>query len=151
MSIFRKPIKRTRSGTYEVNLDDTERTLLRVLPGELRAKFANPDDPDLRRLFPPAYSDDEDRDDEYQRLMQDDLVSRHGESLQVLEQTAEATELSEEQTLQWLNALNQVRLVLGTRLDVSEDDDPSDPGGPERQAYYFLGALQELVIDALSG
>lgn len=150
MSIFRKPIKRTRSGTYEVNLDQAERTLLRVLPEELRARFADPDDPDLRRLFPPAYTDDEDHDDEYRRLMQEDLVSRHSESLQVLQQTAEATELSEEQTLQWLNALNQIRLVLGTRLEVSEDDDPAELSGPEHQAYYFLGALQELVIDALS-
>jgi hypothetical protein len=152
LSLFRRVIRRTRQGRYQINLGADERSMLRALPADLRERLADPDDPGLRRLFPPAYGDDEQRAAEYRRLMQDDLVSRHRESLEVLERTADAEELSEEEMLAWLNALNQIRLVLGTRLDVSEDDDLSArPQTPEEAVYLFLGALQELVVDALSG
>ncbi len=144
-------VRRTRHGRYQINLGPDERTMLRTLPADLRERLADPDDPGLRRLFPPAYGSDEQRAAEYRRLMQDDLVERHRQSLDVLEATADATDLSEEDMLAWLNALNQIRLVLGTRLDVSEEDDPgADPRSPEEAVYHFLGALQELVVEALS-
>jgi Domain of unknown function (DUF2017) len=112
--------------------------------------LANPDDPLLRRLFPPAYTDDDQASAEYRRLMTEDLVERHQASLDILERTAGATELSEEEVTAWMGALNQLRLVLGTSLDVSEEDDPAALTSPQHQLYYFLGALQELVVDALS-
>lgn len=149
---FNRVVRRTRHGRYQINLGPDERAMLRALPADLLERLADPDDPGLRRLFPPAYGVDEERAAEYRRLMQDDLVERHREALNVLETTADASELSEEELLGWLNALNQIRLVLGTRLDVSEDDDPgAAPSNPEQAVYLFLGALQELVVDALSG
>ena len=52
-----------------------------------------------------------------------------------------------------MTALNQLRLVLGTRLDVSEDDeplpDPEDPAAPLHDIYHYLGVLLEAVLDAL--
>lgn len=151
MARFFKPIRRTRSGKYQVNLGEPERQLLKELPAQLRERLADPDDPMLRRLFPPAYTDDPDAAEEYRRLMTEDLVDRHRAALDVLEQTADAVQLDEEELTAWMGALNQLRLVLGTGLDVSEDDDPSQATSPEYQLYYFLGALQELVVDALSG
>ncbi len=147
---FLKPVRRTRAGTFQINLSADQRELLGGLPAQLRALFANPDDPLLRRLFPPAYSDDEEASAEYRRLMTEDLVERHQASLDILERTAQATELNEEEMTAWMGALNQLRLVLGTSLDVSEDDDPTAAASPQHQLYYFLGALQEAVIDALA-
>ena len=52
----------------------------------------------------------------------------------------------------WLTALNDLRLVLGTRLDVSEDDDdvdPDDPDAPAHAVYHYLGLLLGEVVDAL--
>jgi hypothetical protein len=123
--------------------------MLRQLPAELKALLAEPDDPGLRRLFPPAYSDDDEASAEYRRLMQSDLLEHHAAALDTLERTSDATELSPDEAQAWLSALNQLRLVLGTRLDVSEDDDPTTMESPEQQIYYYLGYLQEHVVDAL--
>ena len=46
-----------------------------------------------------------------------------------------------------------MRLVLGTRLDVSEDmapPDPEDPTAPEYALYELLGQLQYLMIEVLA-
>ena len=55
----------------------------------------------------------------------------------------------------WLAALNDLRLVLGTRLDVSEDEfadgfDPNAPHAYELAVYAFLTWLQEAAIQAAS-
>ncbi|MGH2686787.1 MAG: DUF2017 family protein, partial [Actinomycetota bacterium] len=109
----------------------------------------------LRRLFPTAYTDDEERDGEYQRLMHDDLLGHRLGCLATVEETIELERLSEGQLVAWMGALNDLRLVLGTRLDVSEDTDvlepdPSDPDGPATAVYGWLGWLLEHVIDALN-
>jgi len=147
--IFSKPVRRTRGGRFAVSLSPDERTVLRRLPADLKAMLAEPDDPSLRRLFPAAYQDDADKEQEFRRLMQSDLVEHHAAALDILSETAEASELSEEEALAWLSALNQLRLVLGTRLDVREDDDPGEGRSPEHQLYFYLGYLQEQVVAAL--
>ena len=54
----------------------------------------------------------------------------------------------------WLSWLNDIRLVLGTRLEVTEDtyDDSFDPDDPRAQLlgiYGWLGWLQESLISCL--
>jgi hypothetical protein len=149
---FRAPIRRKANGRYQVNLGPGERQLLRTLPAQLEDLLSAPDEPNMRRLFPPAYHqpDDQDRQEEYRRLMLDDLVEGHREALATLARTADAREVSEEELAAWMRALNSLRLFLGTALDVSEDDDPRDSSSPEQQIYLVLGILQEQVVDALS-
>ena len=154
MSLFdRRPIRRTRSGAYAVDLGPDERAVLGSLPAQMREALAERDDPSLRRLFPPAYASPEDREkeEEFERLMGEDLLAGHREALGVLESTASAPELTAEQLDGWLRALNSIRLLLGTRLEVSEDDDTDPSASPAHALYYFLGYLQESGIDALSG
>lgn len=152
-SLFRRPVRRTRSGRYALNLSAGERAVLRSLAPQLQAALADPNDPGLRRLFPPAYGEtvDADKQEEYARLMQEDLVKGHGATLAVLEQTASSDELSPEELEAWVRALNHLRLVIGTRLDVTEADDAHTSDDPEHQLYYYLGYLQECVVEALSG
>jgi hypothetical protein len=135
-------------------LDDDERALLRGLPRQLRELLAT-DDPSLLRLFPTAYTDDPKREAEYQDLMREDLLELHRGALEVMEETIDATDLDEDQLVAWLKAVNQMRLVLGTRLDVTEDlydegMDPSDPRAPGFALYSYLGWLQEHIVQALS-
>jgi hypothetical protein len=149
-----KRIKRTRKGQFQIRLPAEERDLLRSLPGQLK-DLLEEDDPSLRRLFPPAYLDDPERDADYQQLMRADLLERHRAALDVMAETIDAEELQEEQLAGWLGALNDLRLVLGTRLDVSEDMwddelDPSDPRAPALGLYGYLGWLQEQVVEALA-
>jgi hypothetical protein len=152
-------IRRTRQGDFEVRLPEVERALLGTLVGALRAALDGDvaAEPTLRRLFPPAYvdPDDQEAEAEYQGLMQDELLASRRAALEVLEATATRDRLDEGELLSWMTALNQLRLVLGTRLDVSEDDpplpDPDDPAAALHEVYHYLGVLLEAVLDALDG
>jgi hypothetical protein len=151
----RGPITRTRDGDYRLRLAPEERDVLRGMPDQLRRLMAE-DDPGLKRLFPPAYLDDAERDAEYRRLMREELVNRRLESLAMVEATVDADRLSEEQLNAWMKVINDLRLVIGTSLDVQEDDDPAqqlapdDPLAPMQAMYWFLSYLLEASIAALS-
>ena len=155
MGLFRRRrVQRSRRGTYEVHLPEPERALLGSLADQLRELLAETtDDPVVRRLFPTAYHDDAERDREYQQLVRDELLERRLAALATVEDTLEASELDEEQLNAWLRGLNDLRLVLGTRLDVSEaplDVDADDPDAPAYAVYEYLGFLLSEVVDALS-
>jgi hypothetical protein len=154
MVLDRRRVKRTRSGTFQLRLPPEERDLLRGLPDQLRELLLS-DDPSTRRLFPPAYVDDPEREEEYRRLMADDLLRRRQGALDIVEETIDADHLDEEQLTAWMGAINDLRLVLGTRLDVSEDMDidslaDDDPLTPAFALYGYLGWLQEQIVAALA-
>jgi hypothetical protein len=157
MRFFAKPhFARNRDGTYSLRLDESERALLASLPDQLEALLQSPD-PGLAgtRLFPPAYTDDEELDVEYQRLMRDELIRRRVEALGTLRDTAGADSLTADQLDAWARVVNDARLVLGTLLDVSEDEDPldTDPDAADahqRVVYVVLSGLVADAIDALS-
>jgi hypothetical protein len=151
----RRSIKRDRKqGGYTLSLPADERALLRSLPGLFR-EVLQTDDPSLRRLFPPAYTDDDDANDEFQRLMREELLEGKLAALEIVEQTANADHLTEAQLEGWLGALESLRLFLGTQLDVSEElyaveIDPDDPSAPTLALYGYLSWLQEQAVEALS-
>lgn len=150
---FRR-IERDRKGGYKLSLPPEERRLLRSLPAEFRAVLQT-DDPSLRRLFPPAYTDDDEANDEFQRLMREELLEGKLAALQVVEETAGADHLTAQQLEAWLGALESIRLFLGTQLDVSEETyalelDPNDPDAPALELYGYLSWLQEQAVEALS-
>jgi hypothetical protein len=155
MGIFgAKRIKRLGSGRYRVTLPEPEQELLRTLVPQLRDLLTT-DDPSLTRLFPTAYADDPERDAGYHAMVRDELLERRFAALDVLERTIEGGEVDEEALSAWMRSLNDLRLVLGTRLDVSEDDhpaglDPEDPMAHAWAIYHYLGALQGMVVDALT-
>ncbi|MGQ0431981.1 MAG: DUF2017 family protein [Microthrixaceae bacterium] len=155
MALFRRRrISRTRSGRYEIHLPEPERTLLGNLATQLRELLTETtDDPSVRRLFPTAYHDDPERDREYQQLVRDELLERRLAALATLDATLSASELDEEALSSWLRALNDLRLVLGTRLDVAEDlreVDPDDPDAPAYAVYEYLAFLLTEAVDALA-
>jgi hypothetical protein len=148
--VFSRPVKRTRSGRFQIHLSAEERDALRSLPGELKALIgAGTEDPNLRRLFPPAYPDDPALEAEYERLVRQDLIANRTAALDVMAKTVDATELDEDEMSGWLSAINDLRLVLGTQLDVSEDDLGGDT--PLDRLYHYLGYLEEMVVEALAG
>ena len=149
----RSRIERAGPGRYSISLPKRERELLVNLTEQLRdALLATTDDPSLRRLFPTAYHEDPERDREYQQLVRDELLERRLAALALVEETVSTGRLDEAGLTSWLTALNDLRLVLGTRLDVSEDDpevDPDDPDAPAYAVYHYLGMLVGEVVDAL--
>lgn len=150
----RRRVSRTRQGTYAVRLPAPERQLLGNLVEQLRELLeVTTDDPSVRRLFPTAYHEDPERDREYQQLVRDELLERRLAALETVEETATADELDEHQLTAWLTALNDLRLVLGTRLDVSEDQpelDVDDPAAPAMAVYGYLSVLLGDIVDALA-
>jgi len=157
VSLFRRSrIRRTRRGTYRIELPDQERELLRHLLPQLRALVAGeePGDGRTRRLHPPAYADDVEADADYQRLMREDLEASRLAALDAVEATVDATELDEQQLMSWLGAVNNLRLVLGTVLDVSEELEigelPEETPDVEAYALYaYLSSLLGEMVDAL--
>jgi Domain of unknown function (DUF2017) len=154
MSSPGRRVHRTRRGRYRLRLTDEEREVLRALPGQLR-EILDSDDPSLRRLHPPAYQDDPEREAEYRRLVRDDLLRQRLNALEVMEATIDAGSLDLEQMTAWLGAINDLRLVLGTRLDVTEEmhDEgipPEDPRAASFALYRYLGLLEEQVVAAVA-
>ncbi len=148
----------TRSGDrYVLHLGKDERALVARLLGELRALLTEPGNPALvARLFPTVHPDHPEREAEYQRLTRDELVTSRLASLDTVEavlgRSARKATLSEAQLLAFMQAVNGVRLVLGTMLDVQEDDDMLDPDDdPEHHLYAYLSWLLDSTVRALSG
>ena len=152
----RRRIERTSKGDIRLRLPRDERALLRSLPGQLQRLLAEaPDDPSLERLFPPAY-DDAESEAEYRRLMGDELLDGRRRALRVIEDTLDEDRLTTEQAESWLTGLNDLRLVLGMRLDVTDETlleriHPDDPDAFEVSLYAYLSWLQEQLVEALEG
>jgi hypothetical protein len=148
----RRPFRRRSDGALTVNLSKAERQVLANIAPELREMLADGSDDALRRLFPPAYADDDEHEVDYQSMVHDELLRKRLDDLDILEQTAQATELTDDEAQQWMHAINGLRLVLGTRLDVSEDMNVPDRDQPAAGAfalYEYLGYLLENLLDGL--
>ena len=150
----RPALERTPEGDFLLTISAEEREMLRSLPGQLR-ELLGTGDPSLRRLSPPAHPDDARQEAEYRELVGQDLEAQRRQSLEVMEATIDAERLDKEQLSAWLASLNDLRLVLGTRLDVTEE--MYEEGLPERDRrspvfalYLYLGWLEEQVVAALA-
>ncbi len=151
-----RPVRRNRRGQIELNIPDPARQVLAQLCRELRLMLGT-DDPSLARLFPTAYTDDADREAEYQILARSELGDRRLEVLEIIERTIDARTLEEDEVKAWMHGINQLRLVLGTQLGVSEDEFPDIPegDGPDAAtwangwaAYEYLSALLDAFVTA---
>ena len=121
---------------------------------------APPDDPVLARLLPDAYRDDTEAAGEFRRFTEQELRSGKLAAAQTvldtLPEEGGRVELTEEDGQVWLRALNDVRLALGVRLDITEDTaqrtqdlDPADPRSAYLWVYDWLTYLQETLVRAL--
>ncbi len=150
----RQPVVPNGDGTYSLNLREEERALIAAIVPDLRSLLADdPNDEMLTRLFPTARPDDAEAEAEYRDMVRDELVSKRLARLDIVAELAEATALDQEQLAAWMGAVNDIRLVLGTRLEVTEDDefeetDEADAESVARSAYWYLGWLLEHLVEA---
>ena len=118
-----------------------------------------PEDPALARLLPDAYGDDDpEANREFRRYTDADLRARKRADAEVvarmLPEGGGKVLLDRDEADSWLGFLNDLRLVLGTRLEVTEDLDEDalaadDARLPALQLYAWLGWLQESLISCL--
>lgn len=158
----RPPIERHGAG-YRFNLDLEERELVHRLMGEMRALLQDPDDSDgrLKRIFPTAYhqAGDQALDEEYQRLMREEILTSRLKGLDVVDEfmnaaSGDRANATEAQMMAFLQALNGIRLVLGTMLDVDEAHDVDDiaedhPHAGEYNLYDFLSWMLDWSVRAV--
>jgi Domain of unknown function (DUF2017) len=144
-----------------LRLDSQESDLLRDLVRQMRVllKESASEDPVHKRLFPSAYESDEDSES-FREMTSGDLTSLKLEALDVVDEAVGrrdkgVTTLSQEEGEAWVRALTDMRLVIGTRLDVTEETmsvepEPDDPTAAPMQILHWLGWLQESIIDQMA-
>jgi hypothetical protein len=118
-----------------------------------------PDDPALARLLPDGYRDDPDAAGEFRRLteasLRRDKVAAAERLLAALPARGPGeVRLDADGTEGWLSTINDVRLALGTRLEVTEEmaePDPEDPDAPAYVVYLWLTELQGVLIEVADG
>ena len=134
-------------------------------------------DPALARLFPQAYTDDDEASGEFRKFAEPDLrIRKVSDAKRAIDTLAPGpVSLTHEDALAWLGALNDLRLVLGTRLDIGSDlydnlgeefdddeefsgddaidvdaDEFDDPEDVLREFYGYLTYLQGTLVESLS-
>jgi hypothetical protein len=158
----RPPVERD-GAFFRINIGRDERELIRRLMAEMRSLLTEADDDDgrLQRIFPAAYHQEGDRafNQEYQRLMREEILTSRLKGLDAVDTfmqqaSGDKAFLTEAQMMAFLQALNGVRLVLGTMLDITEDHDiggvdEDDPLVGEYNLYDFLSWILDWAVRAV--
>ena len=160
------PFARRRRGGLDVTLTEPEIMLLRSVAEQMAQVLEAPEDiPYTGRLFPPAYTDDDEAQAEYARLMTADIADGKRRALASVRATIERgakkrdawrVTLSDDEAQDWLAVLNDARLTIGTRLDVTEETyeretDPAEPEAAALEVFRYLGYLEEWLVETLMG
>ena len=147
-----RPIVQRVEGGYQVNLGRIERQVLQQSFDDLRVLLAD-HDPATRRLFPPAYVDQPELEAEFRGMVGDDLVRSQLEAIDLVERTIDGATVDRDELEAWMRAINSVRLVIGTRLDIGEEAfevEPDDPDLPLYAVYDFLSSLLGVIVEVLA-
>ncbi|MBC8093826.1 MAG: DUF2017 domain-containing protein, partial [Pseudonocardia sp.] len=115
-----------------------------------------PDDRVLARLLPDFTTEDADLAAGLRSIHEPELIEAKDAAatlvLDTLPETGGKIELTVAEADTWLAALNDVRLALGTALDVSEDMpdelDPDDPRSAHLGVYHWLTFVQDALVQS---
>jgi hypothetical protein len=151
------PPVRAAGGGFALHFDADDREFLDRLMRELREMLTSTDaDPLLNRLFPTAFPDDAEKEAEYQRLMREELVASRVAAIDVASDVLgndPDDRLDEDQLMAFMQAINAVRIVLGTLLGNDDDEAAAaadEADSPNHHLYNYLGWVLEWTVRALS-
>ena len=140
------------NGNYQVAVSENEKDLIYFISAEVNSFFQKRGG-EASRLFPPAYMDQPEAENEYQTMIHDDLASAHILALETLNKSLAKPEVTENDLVEIMRALNILRLFLGERLNISEDyeDNPSetDPSYDIWILFQIFGQMLSSIIDVL--
>jgi hypothetical protein len=158
-----KAFRATRGGDVVARLDPAEAGIVGLLLDQLEQLLeADADDvvgdPVLARLLPEGHRGDPELAADYRELTETSLRSGKADDLAIVRATLPEgggeVRLDRDQAGAWLRSSNDLRLALGTRLDITEDTEPPEDvvGEQDQQlaVYYWLTALQGSLVDALA-
>jgi hypothetical protein len=154
---------RFRNGDVVARLDPAEAGIVGLLLDQLEQLLAADaddvaGDPVMARLLPDGHRSDPELAADYRELTESSLRSGKSDDLATVRATLPdgggEVRLDPDQAGAWLRTSNDLRLALGTRLDVTEDTEPPDEivdeQGQQLAVYYWLTALQGSLVDALA-
>jgi hypothetical protein len=115
-------------------------------------------DPVLTRLLPAGHRSDPEIAADYREMTESALRSGKADDLATVRASLPSdggtVRLDPEQATAWLRTSNDLRLALGTRLDIQEDTEPPEDlaseEGQQLAVYYWLTGLQGSLVDALA-
>jgi hypothetical protein len=149
---------RVRLGAPEA---DTLASLVTDLVSALQPDGLAADDPVYRRLYPDGYQDNPEAADAFRSLTEQSLRDeRLGRAEQCLAELAAGgsgrgkldVTLDRSAAERWLQVLNDMRLAIGTRIGITEDDDfdfrPDDPDAMPHAIYAYLTGVQDALVRA---
>ena len=113
------------------------------------------EDPALARLFPDGYTDDEHASADFRRFTEQDLRAQKLAALTTVRDSLSdwtgKSIIDAQQAQDWLRAINDLRLVLGTRLEITDEVETDfEADEPGIHLYNYLTYLQGTLIDALT-
>jgi len=141
--------------------DETGSDPLADLTGVTVGPSTPPQDPALARLFPDFHQEDPEYSAAMRMLREPEVLAAKDDAASVLRDTLPlaggTVRLDQSEARSWLMALNDIRLVLGVRLSISEDEPvPAavrvSPNGAEHAmflTYQWLTMIQESLTDAM--
>ncbi len=157
-----KPFRSVRGGDVIARLEPAEAGIVGLLLDQLEQLLqADADDvggdPVIARLLPDGHRSDPELAADYRELTEASLRSGKADDLATVRASLPdgggEVRLDPEQAAAWLRSSNDLRLALGTRLDITEDTEPPEEitGEEDQQlaVYYWLTALQGSLVDAL--
>jgi hypothetical protein len=153
---------RSRGGDVVARLDPAEAGVVGLLLDQLEQLLAADaddvaGDPVMARLLPEGHRGDPELAADYRELTESSLRNGKADDLATVRATLPEgggdVRLDADQAAAWLRSTNDLRLALGTRLEISEDTEPpEDVTGdedPQLVVYYWLTELQGSLVDAL--
>jgi hypothetical protein len=156
-----KPFRR-KGEDVVARLDRAEVQILGLLLDQLEQLLAADDDlasdPVLARLLPEGHRGDPELAADYRELTQETLRGGKADDLATVRASLPPAggdvRLDPDQAGAWLRTTNDLRLAMGTRLDITEEteppEDPTTEQGQQLAVYYWLTALQGSLVDALA-
>ena len=157
-----RPFRAVRGGDVVARLEPAEATVVGLLLDQLEQLLAADaedvgDDPVIARLLPDGHRSDPEIAADYRSMTESALRGGKADDLAVVRATLPAgggeVRLDADQAAAWLRSTNDLRLALGTRLDISDDTEPPEEitGEEDQQlaVYYWLTAMQGSLVDAL--
>ena len=123
LRMLRGAVARKRDGTFVLRLDADEVELLASLAAQLDPLLDDSAaNPVLRRLFPPAHTEDVLAEAAWQIEQGSSLRDSRRAALDTLRHPP-GQPMSEDQLVAWMQGVNSLRLVLAERLGVGDDSD----------------------------
>lgn len=146
-----REIRKVSPNEFELDLHPQIRQLLMDLR-DMTISHIEEGSPVTKRIYPTAYQNSPEMEMDFKKLTRDALTDHHRQNLAVFQSTLSKSKLDEVEALAWMGALNDMRLILGTALDIQEDQNVPSEDDPNYEGYVvydLLTYLQGVLIEEL--